>query len=37
MVDYPSAEECAGFIQFYLGHDEERETIARAGQKRTLK
>lgn len=36
VVTYRSPEECAQLIQYYLGHDEEREAIARAGQQRTL-
>ena len=34
---YNSSEELLGKINYYLEHDKERERIARAGQKRTLK
>jgi spore maturation protein CgeB len=37
VVAYRSAEECAEMVQYYLGHAEEREAIARAGQQRTLR
>jgi hypothetical protein len=37
VVTYQSLEECVEMAQYYLAHDEERETIARAGQARTLK
>lgn len=37
VVAYSSAEECVELIQYYLGHDDEREAIARAGQERTLR
>jgi hypothetical protein len=37
VVGYKSPEECLELIQYYLGHHEERETIADAGQERTLK
>lgn len=37
LVTYRNAEECAELIKYYLGHDEEREAIACAGQERTLK
>lgn len=37
VVAYRSAEECAELITYYLAHEEERETIARAGQARTLR
>jgi Uncharacterized protein conserved in bacteria len=37
VVGYKSPEECLELIQYYLGHNEERETIADAGQARTLK
>ena len=36
VVAYRSPEECVELIQHYLDHDEDREAIARAGQKRTL-
>ena len=36
VVTYRSSEECVELIQYYLEHDDERETIARAGQQRTL-
>jgi len=37
VVGYRSPEECLELIQYYLGHNEERETIAHAGQERTFK
>lgn len=37
VVTFRSPEECVELIRYYLDHDEERETIARAGQERTLK
>ena len=36
VVAYRSREECAELIEYYLAHDEERESIASAGQRRTL-
>jgi spore maturation protein CgeB len=36
VVTYSTPEECAELVQYYLEHDDERETIARAGQERTL-
>jgi spore maturation protein CgeB len=36
VVVYRSREECAELIEYYLTHDEERESIASAGQRRTL-
>jgi hypothetical protein len=33
---YHSAEECVELVQHYLEHDDERESMAKAGQKRTL-
>lgn len=36
VVAYRTPEECAELIQYYLEHDDEREVIARAGQRRTL-
>jgi hypothetical protein len=37
VVAYRSPEECARLIQYYLEHEGERRTIARAGQQRTLR
>jgi len=37
VVVYRSVSECAERIRYYLDHDDERETIARAGQRRTLR
>jgi hypothetical protein len=37
IITYKTPEECVEKIQYYLEHDKEREAIARAGQKRTLK
>jgi spore maturation protein CgeB len=37
VVAYRTPAECAELIEYYLSHDEEREEIARAGQKRTLR
>ncbi len=37
VVSYHTAEECAELIQYYLEHNDERETIAHAGQQRTLR
>ncbi len=37
VVSYRTPEECAELIQYYLEHDDERETIAAAGQQRTLR
>ena len=36
-VAYRSAEECIELIDYHFKHDEERKTIAQAGQKRTLR
>ncbi len=36
VVAYRNPEECARLIRYYLDHDEEREEIAGAGQRRTL-
>lgn len=36
VVAYRSREECAELIEYYLNHDEERDSIALAGQRRTL-
>jgi len=37
VVAYRTPEECAELIRYYLENDKERETIARAGQQRTLR
>jgi glycosyltransferase involved in cell wall biosynthesis len=37
VVAYCSPEECVELVQYYLEHEKEREAIARAGQKRTLR
>jgi spore maturation protein CgeB len=37
VVAYRTPEECADQIQYYLEHDEDRESIARAGRERTLR
>lgn len=37
VVAYRTHEECAELVQYYLEHDDEREAIAQAGQKRTLR
>ncbi len=34
---YRTPEECAELIRYYLAHEDERQTIARAGQARTLR
>lgn len=36
VITYKTKEECAEKIQYFLEHEKERESIARAGQKRTL-
>ena len=36
IVAYHDAEECIELIKYYLEHEKERETIASAGQRRTL-
>lgn len=36
VIAYHSVEECAEFIHHFLEYEQERETIALAGQKRTL-
>jgi spore maturation protein CgeB len=36
-ITYRSADECAELVGYYLAHDAERQTIARAGQERTLR
>ena len=37
VVAYSSAEEAAELIRYYLTHPDEAQTIARAGQARTLR
>ena len=37
VIAYRSPEECVELIGYYLEHDDERETIGRAGQERTHK
>jgi hypothetical protein len=37
VVSYTSPEDCVEKVRHYLEHDEERETIGRAGQQRTLR
>ena len=37
VVAYRTIEECAELIEYYLEYDEKRESIAKAGQQRTLK
>lgn len=37
VVTYHTSEECAELINYYLENDREREAIAKAGQKRTLR
>jgi hypothetical protein len=37
VIAYRTKEECAELIQYYLAHEDERESIARAGQQKTLK
>lgn len=37
VVAYHSIEECIEMIDYYLLHNDERQSIARAGQRRTLK
>lgn len=37
VVAYQNPRECARLIQYYLDHEEEREEIASAGQRRTLR
>jgi spore maturation protein CgeB len=36
VVAYRSTEECVDLVNYYLEHESERETIAKAGQQRTL-
>ena len=37
VVAYRTPEECVELIRHYLDHEDERQTIARAGQERTLR
>lgn len=37
VVAYSSAEEAAELVRYYLAHPDEAQTIARAGQARTLR
>jgi hypothetical protein len=37
VITYRTAEECAEWIQYFLEHEDERKTIADAGQQRTLR
>jgi spore maturation protein CgeB len=37
LVVYNSADECLEIMRYFLDHDDERESIARAGQRRTLR
>lgn len=37
VIAYRSGEECIELIQHYLSNDDERETVASAGQQRTLR
>jgi hypothetical protein len=37
VVAYRSAEECAELIEYYLAHDDARQAVAHAGQRRTLR
>lgn len=37
VLAYKSPTECADLVEYYLGRDDEREAIAQAGQKRTLR
>ena len=36
VVAYGSTEQCVELVRYYLAHEDEREAIAQAGQKRTL-
>lgn len=37
IIVYRTPEECAELLGYYLEHDQEQQTIARAGQERTLR
>lgn len=37
VVTYSTPDDCIEKIKYYLGHEQERATIARAGQQRTLR
>jgi spore maturation protein CgeB len=37
IITYRTAQECAGLIKFYLEHEKERQEVASAGQRRTMK
>lgn len=37
VLAYKSADECIEMIRYHLDHDSEREAVAKAGQKRTLR
>jgi len=37
VVAYRTPEECAALLKYYLGHPDEAEAVARAGQARTLR
>jgi hypothetical protein len=37
VLTYHSPDECAELIQYYLGHEEERQAVGCAGQARTLR
>lgn len=37
VIAYRNAEECGELIQYYLAHEDERRSIAAAGQHRTLR
>ncbi len=37
VLSYRTPEECAELVQYYLEHEEERKSVAKAGQQRTLR
>ena len=37
ILAYRSADECRDLVEYYLSHDAERQAIAGAGQRRTLR